>query len=47
MFRIRIGFNANLDPDPDLAFLVDADQDPRSRIFISKNWKKFTAERKF
>jgi hypothetical protein len=35
---IRIGFNA----DPDPAFLVNLDPDPGD--FITKNWKKYTAE---
>ncbi len=45
---IRIGFNA----DPDPAFFVNADPDPAffqcgsgSRVLITKNWKKFTAEK--
>jgi hypothetical protein len=37
---IRIGFNA----DPDPAFLVNVDPDPDPGDFMTKNWKKCTAE---
>ncbi len=42
MLRIRIGFNADPDTDPDPAFLS-----MRIRIqgFDDQNWKKYTAEK--
>ncbi len=40
MLRIRIGFTAY--PDP--AFFVTADPDPDPDPWMTKNWKKITAE---
>ncbi len=40
MLWIRIGFNA----DPDPAFFCLCGSGSRSRVLMTKNWKKFTAE---
>jgi hypothetical protein len=50
VLRIRFGFNADPNTDPDPAFLVKAnpgtDPGSGSRVLMTKNWKKITADKK-
>jgi hypothetical protein len=47
VLRIRIGFNADPETDPDPAFFVNADPDTDPDPRLIKNLKKFTAVIKF
>ncbi len=52
VLRIRIGFNAHPDTNPDPAFFCQCESRygsgsrSRSKVLITKDWNKFTAEKK-